>query len=150
MYPRLLAERFTQVYACEPDPLNHFVARLNTQVDNVHLFNAAVGQESGTFTGVFRSGMENVGMHKTGGQGPIPILAIDTLNLPTCGLIALDIEGYELWALNGARKTIERCSPVITCECPGQQVLELMTELGYVADVQSVSDTVFVRTNHHA
>ena len=145
MYPRLLNQRFARVYTCEPDPLNFFVAGLNCQRDGIHRFNAVVGERSGEFTGVVRSGMDNVGMHTTSGIGTTPILAIDTLNLPVCGLIALDIEGYEIHALRGAVETIKRCSPVVTCERPSGDVTELMRTLGYVADCESVSDTVFVQ-----
>jgi len=41
---------------------------------------------------------------------------IDELNLPSCGLIQLDIEGYEYFALLGAQNTIEKYHPVIIVE----------------------------------
>lgn len=145
MYPRLLSKHFTNVYSFEPDALNFYVMGLNCQSDHIHRFQAAVGLSSGTFTGVLRSHADNVGMHKTGGQGTVPIFAIDSLGLPECGLLALDIEGYEYFAVQGAMETIKRCSPVVTLECPSTQTRELMTQLGYAADCVSVSDTVFIR-----
>ncbi len=144
MYPRLLSERFGEVYSFEPDPLNRYVAQLNNQVSNVHLFPAALGCESGRFIGVCRNAMDNVGMHRVGGDGTTPIMTIDSLGLPSCGLIALDLEGFELWALRGAEKTVERCRPVITAEMPSQEVHNLLTGWGYREESQSVSDTVFI------
>jgi hypothetical protein len=41
---------------------------------------------------------------------------IDDLNLECCDLIHLDIEGYELHALMGARNTIEKHQPLIVLE----------------------------------
>ena len=41
---------------------------------------------------------------------------IDDLNLTECDLIMLDVEGYELHALNGAIETIKKYGPVICIE----------------------------------
>jgi FkbM family methyltransferase len=144
MYPRLLSDRFDVVYSFEPDRLNFYVANLNCQVGNVFLWNAALGHEA-SFTGLERQFRDNVGMHRVKDHGPIPIVAIDNLNLPYCDLLALDLEGYEVHALTGATETIDRCSPVITCECPSQGVKDLLRVLGYAEDCVSVSDVVYVR-----
>src|SRR5581483_871522 len=97
-------------------------------VNNVFLWNAALGHESG-FTGLERQYYDNVGMHRIKDNGPIPVVALDSMNLPACDLLALDVEQYEVHALRGAYETIERCSPVIVCECPGPAVRDLLTEL---------------------
>jgi hypothetical protein len=55
------------------------------------------------------------GIH-VGGKGVVPTVIIDELNLPSCGLIQLDIEGYEYFALLGAQNTIEKYHPVIIVE----------------------------------
>lgn len=44
---------------------------------------------------------------------------IDSLELPDCGLIYLDIEGSELKALEGGKNTILQCRPVIVIENKG-------------------------------
>jgi hypothetical protein len=48
--------------------------------------------------------------------GDVPVLPIDVFEFPLCGLLMLDIEGYELFALRGAVETIKRCKPVIVLE----------------------------------
>jgi FkbM family methyltransferase len=144
MYPRLLSDHFQDVFSFEPDRLNFYVANLNCQKDNIHLFNGALGHNTGTWTGVMQRDPSNVGMHQTGGEGCCPIFTIDSFQFPYLGLLALDIEGYEIHALRGAYETIKRCNPVITTECPSGEVIHLLTELGYSAVDQSISDTVWV------
>ena len=145
MYPRLLAYKFNTVYSFEPDRLNHYVACMNNQSDNVYILNAAIGKQTGTFTGVTRNHMDNVGMHRTEGCGPVAIISLDSLNFPFLGLLALDIEGYEYEAIQGAVQTIDRCSPVIVLERPGAPVKEILDKLGYKQDCESMADVVFVR-----
>ncbi len=47
---------------------------------------------------------------------PIQKIAIDTLELSRVDLIKLDIEGMELEALEGGKKTIEMCRPILLVE----------------------------------
>ena len=49
--------------------------------------------------------------------GNIEAIAIDDLELPSCGLIKLDLEGAEMPALEGAERTLMRHHPVVVCEC---------------------------------
>jgi len=44
------------------------------------------------------------------------LLAIDSLELPRCDFIKLDIEGMEVEALDGAARTIARCRPILLIE----------------------------------
>jgi FkbM family methyltransferase len=143
MYPRLLSRKFKRVFTFEPDPLNFHCLVKNCQNDNIVKLNAALGDKHGLLD-VTRHSMVNTGMHKVGAGSSIPTMLIDDLELPSCGLIALDIEGYERFALHGAVKTIEKCRPVIVAEMPGTEVKELLKELGYREDVKSVSDQIFI------
>lgn len=142
MYPRLLSRNFGVVYTFEPDRRNFYVASLNNQSENVYLFNAALG--NGGFVHVNRTSEDNVGMHQTVADGVVPAMRLDSFNMPKLGLLALDIEGYELYALQGALETIQRCRPVITTECPNSDVRELLMSLGYAHEDTSVSDWVWI------
>lgn len=46
----------------------------------------------------------------------VPVCTVDGLNLDDVTAIKIDAEGYEIEVLHGARHTIERCHPIISCE----------------------------------
>lgn len=117
IWPARMAQRFHTVYTFEPDPVNFRCLCWNAPEENIFKFNAALGVERGTIGMTLRP--DNVGAHWVSGSGSIPVLRIDDLELSVCDLIYLDIEGYELPALNGAAKTINRCSPTIAVEDKG-------------------------------
>lgn len=74
-------------------------------------------------------------------EGAAQAVALDDLALMACGLIKLDVEGGEYMALLGARKTIERCKPVLIVEMnkraksnyglTGAEVPQFMESIGY-------------------
>lgn len=143
VYPNLLSAMFNDVYTFEPDPLNFYCLVDNCQKDNIYKLQAAVGKQSGLCR-VVRNNMDNTGMHKVDDKsGFVPMLTIDSLKLPSCGLIALDVERYEQNALEGALETIERCKPVIQCEVGTDAILDLVRPFGYDKVAQSVSDTFY-------
>lgn len=51
-----------------------------------------------------------------GSEGVIDLWPIDYLKLEKCALVKLDLEGWEVRALLGARETIKRCHPVLVIE----------------------------------
>lgn len=116
MYPRLLSEMFDKVYTFEPDPVNFFALTMNCQKDNIIKMQAALGHAHKPIT-VNRPFAGNQGMNTINEtESIIPMLTIDSLNLPDCSFIQLDVEFYELNVLRGALKTIEKYKPVISCE----------------------------------
>ena len=145
LYPRLLSQMFGVVYTFEPDPINFYFLVQNCQVDNIIKLQAAVGYDRNPVM-VQRVSMQNVGMHQVveTEKAAIPQLRIDDLNLKKCGLIALDIEGYEIHALRGAEETIQRCKPVIATERPTAEVLAFMQRMGYVQAQESKMDVIWI------
>lgn len=144
MYPALFAHLFKTVYTFEPDPLNFYALVQNTQFDNIIKMQAALGDHHGMIE-VHRQTMQNVGMHtvRKTETAFIPQLCIDDLALPSCGLIQLDIEGYEIHALTGARNTIEKFKPVIACERADEKITQFLSARGYSMVGQSKMDAIY-------
>ncbi|HWB33946.1 MAG TPA: FkbM family methyltransferase [Candidatus Paceibacterota bacterium] len=117
VWPLALAGRFARVYTFEPEALNYKCLTRNTAGKNIIAARAALGATAGS-TGL-NFNPHNTGAHRLEGGGDIPVTTIDSLELPTCGLIWLDVEGYELFALEGARETIAHCRPAIVLEIGG-------------------------------
>ncbi len=144
MYPKLLSQHFKHVYTFEPDPLNFHCLVNNCQSDNIYKMQAALGETTG-LARVERAGMHNTGCHtvSTEGECYVPMVTIDSLKLPSCGLFQLDLERYELHALKGALETIARCKPVIQCECGNDDILNLLRPFGYEVVATSKADTFY-------
>jgi hypothetical protein len=107
-YPRWLAKHFDRVYTFEPNPHFFRCLTLNAFLPNVYPMRAVLTDHNGCV---------NVGDWRVGeGVGPCPGITIDSLQLDACDLIALDIEGHELFALRGAYSTILRYAPVLLIE----------------------------------
>lgn len=120
VWPAEMGRRFGVVYTFEPDPVNFRCLCANAPAENVFKFNAALGASRRRVALDLRP--DNVGAHQVsplGVKGDIPTMLIDDLCLADCDLIYLDIEGQELAALQGAMKTIDRCSPVVVVEDKG-------------------------------
>lgn len=70
------------------------------------------------------------------GTTMLSVVTIDSLDLPRCDLIKLDVEGMELQVVAGAKSTIARHLPVIYFEQRSQtnltELRNYLTSLGYV------------------
>ena len=76
----------------------------------------------------------------------IPQMRIDDLNLSSCDLIHLDVEGSEDRVLKGAINTLQKFKPVIILESLNAEGYELIYSLGYGKIFATIGDTVFVAT----
>jgi hypothetical protein len=77
----------------------------------------------------------------------IPMMSIDSLNLMECDLIALDVEGFEMNALQGAKNTILKYKPTIIAERFNSiEQQKFMNDLGYEYVDQSFLDSIYVAT----
>lgn len=89
---------------------------------------------------------ENMGMCKYAPAGAGERAhAIDDLNLDDVALIKIDVEGMEREVLDGALKTIERCSPAIMCEADGNtdEMACFLQTLGYnITGLKAQSGTI--------
>lgn len=159
VWPVEMARQFETIYTFEPDHENFACLAMNTRhLPNVVKMQAALGDARGT-VGLLRED-KNCGATRVNGRGPVPVLRIDDLGLRKCDLIYLDIEGRELSALSGARKTIAEMKPVIVVEDKGvsshygvpkgEVERWLKTTFDYVAVQRLHRDVVLVPPGHPA
>jgi len=113
-YVKQYAELFENVYTFEPEPINFYCLNQNIQHENVFKYQACLGHDRNLVNLKIKT--LNRGKNYVKGVGKIPTLRIDDLNLTTCDLIHLDIEGFEFFALQGAVNTIKKCKPVVALE----------------------------------
>ena len=157
VWAKYLAEQFGVVYTFEPDPENFNCLCANVREHNVVKFNAALGEkhdmvEVGMPKGY---GDNNCGAYQVLGEGYIPTMMIDDLNLPALDLLYLDIEGFELFALKGADETIHKYRPVIALEQkplpimyglePDSATEYLVARHGYTVKQRVNRDTILVK-----
>ncbi len=111
-----IAERFDKVYSFEPAPDCFDCLLKNTEhLKNVVCTNVALGEKQ-KVVGI-DGDMPNTGARQVDPDGDgIPMITIDSLQLPSLGLFKLDVQGYEYLALRGATETLKRCKPVCIVE----------------------------------
>jgi FkbM family methyltransferase len=127
IWPLRLAQEFEWVYTFEPHPHNFRCLAINCldKAENIIAINSALASDHGRVGMVLPRDEENNhgAFQVCGGNGlvesVIPATTIDSLRLDNCGLIYLDIEGFEQIALQGAEQTIDICRPVIVVEDKG-------------------------------
>lgn len=119
LWARRLAQHFVQVHTFEPTPVLYECAEHNlAHCPNVVLSSLALGAVAADIHMQHRWGGKSKVTQATSGELVVPAkqITIDSLQLPRCDLIYLDIEGYEPEALAGAHATIMRCRPVVAVE----------------------------------
>jgi FkbM family methyltransferase len=112
------------VYAFEPQRVLFQILCANVALNglsNVYTYQAAVGRQAGTVTlpRIDYTVANNFGGLMLGNWSAgeaTPLLTIDSLNLPACHLIKVDVEGMEAEAIAGAEQTIRRFRPFLYVE----------------------------------
>jgi FkbM family methyltransferase len=125
------------VFAFEPVLENYVLAKLcveNNGLENVLLFNSALGQKVGMArinTGIGESQHRGgASMISTKGQ-LTPVVTIDGLSVDDLSIIQLDVEGYELEALLGAVVSIRKYRPIIMVEDNNGNCANFLNLFGY-------------------
>jgi len=153
IYTKIFAAHFEKVFVFEPEDDNFTCLALNCcHLSNVFMYKAALGAFNKT-TGIDKKNPESCGNHQvTGRSGRVPMLTIDNLCQDKVALIHLDIEGYELFALQGAVETIKRCRPLIAYESVGgykdynyeeDAIPKFLYNLGYTRSSTYANEVMF-------
>jgi FkbM family methyltransferase len=109
-------------------------------IANVHAWQAAVGRQCGE---ILVPELDPEKEHNFGGLGlgefrsgeRVPVVTLDSLKLPQCHLVKVDVEGMEQQVLEGARELLARCQPILYVENDRPEksapLIRLIDELGY-------------------
>lgn len=155
-WTQVMMHTFSTVYSFEPEPSTFaelqrrigkergVILRNEALLDRVTTVRTQLPAKKTTSTSVFVTEDEH---------GGVKAVSIDSLELKSCGLIKLDLEGAEPAALLGAEKTISRCKPVLIIELgtqskrfgkTEQQVVDQILGYGYKLVYRQDPDGVFV------
>ena len=111
---------FDYIYTFEPTNTSFQCLCLNCPEDNIYKFQACVGETHKLLKineCLNQAGANHIAAPQDeGGADKIPMLMIDDLSLDACDFLQLDLEGYEYYALLGARQTIEKFKPLLCIE----------------------------------
>ena len=118
---KILATRFKTVHAFEPAPDTFACLQLNLQnYSNVMLYRVALGEGRALvrleddLSRPTRVG--NTGARFVREGGDIPMFPLDSRKLDNVGFLKIDVEGYELHVLQGARDMLIRDNPTVEIE----------------------------------
>lgn len=150
-----MARQFDVVLSFEPGFATRQCLKENTKnIENIFIYDRALGEKFGRASQKQDERWEG----NTGGRYLVPgndfdVGPLDCVGLNNVDFIKLDIEGYELFALRGAQRTIERCKPVILCEEKPRiyerqgiikgQIEEFLLPLGYKRVSKIKSDIIY-------
>lgn len=140
---------FAEVHTFEPYAENYVQLAENCKErDNITCYLKALGAYVGAVDILHLEG-GNSGMNITiPGEG-VQAVTIDSLKLSSCGLIQLDIERHEMFALMGAIETIEKFKPVVILEEPettNNVCNAILANMGYAFVGRAGVDSIFKYT----
>lgn len=126
IYTLLAAKRGANVFAIEPDPINAAALRhhlaINKLDHRVTVLEIAASDTDKKLT--LHRNAKNCGASSVYGDGEsftVSAVPIDSLELPPIDICKMDIEGAEIIALNGMRKTLDRSPNIqLLVECSNE------------------------------
>lgn len=124
---------------------------LDALVDLSHLGKAVSDGPGDVFFNFIRADYSNVTKHADGAATRVPAMALDSLDLPACRLLKVDVDGGEIGVLRGAEGFLARHRPLLVIEVMNfniAEALSLIDKAGYAmvrenAQAKTHSDFVF-------
>ncbi len=115
-----LAEAFQRLHSFEPYPLFVSLFRHNVTNKNTTLHPVALGAETG-FCSVEANHRSSGDSFIKAGVGDIPVRTLDSFQLADVDFMKIDVEGFELAVVQGAKETLLRCRPLVCVEQKGKE-----------------------------
>lgn len=144
LWARDLCAEFQQVIAVEPVAEFRECLLRNVTASNLQIQSVALGNITAMIDMIItpkNTGHSHVDMSSIG-QGVIPMITLDSLNLPQVDYIKIDCEGFENNIILGAQETILKYRPIMVVEDKKHQDVghtdtdqALMTLIGWGARV---------------
>jgi FkbM family methyltransferase len=140
-----LAGHDGEVHAFEPQRIVFQALCANlalNQFANVFARQAAVGEKAGTITvppldPAVRTNFGGVSLQGVTFGESVPLVTLDSLDLPACQFLKVDVEGMEVEVLNGSEQLIETHRPIMYLENDrierSEELLGIVERLRYTA-----------------
>lgn len=131
------------VHAFEPQRVVNQMLSANMALNDitwVHCHHRALGRAPGTaFVPPIDYGTLNnfggIALNSDNRGEPVAVTTLDSLELASCRLIKIDVEGMEAEVLEGARELVARCRPILYVENDRREhsaaLITLIQSLGY-------------------
>lgn len=107
-------------YAFEPflPNYNRLIKNIshNSLYDKVTTMNVAVGAEEGTANQSLSSSTNTGQVSYTKSESGIKMISLDSMNIERVDFLKIDVEGYEVAVIAGAKEMIRLHRPLIICE----------------------------------
>ena len=146
-WTRPLAQKFQKVYCFEPNPNFRECFAKNITEDNVELFAYGLSdREHKARMTLFNSSILEEG------DGDIQCRTLDSFGLTDIDFVKIDVDGFEIPLLNGARETLTQNTPVINIEMKRdkrpdtvKEAEKILKDLGYRSVQRTKSDEVWLK-----
>ena len=147
----ILENEFEEVHSFEPSEDNFACLKKNTSKAKLH--KQAIG-EAEKKVSIIEKSPKNTGQNYIKEGDEIDMISIDSLNLDNVDFIKFDVEGYEPFAVEGAKETLKRCDPVVLIEQNGlegrygredKEAGKILEEYGYILKERVNKDYIYAK-----